>query len=456
VPHPHAPAPARRLTPLFSDSAPGTTPRLTPRAASPNAQPSAQNKGVGATLGGLATGLGGTVAALGRGLGKTVDCTVGALLGSCARRGKQARGPSLAGGVSGLAGGLGGTLAGVGKGLGGTVDGTLSPLLGGGGGKTRRGEKAGGGGKGLAGSVEGLVGGLGATVTALGQGLAQTAEGTLAPVLGGAPAGKFGGAKAKARGKGKGDRAVAIIARRRAGPAPSPLPQNGLLGGLLNGLVGGLGGVVAGLGSGLGATLEGTLAPLVGAAAAPVPRKKSAPSSGASSSSSSAGRRMGPATVLTSRDAVRCRRYPDAVQAEPAVLPVYPLSTPLSIACWTPASLPGGSGRVDGDGVWLRTREGCFVGRAEVRQQHSNGEKDERDVREVVPRCAVQTPHWVGMLQGQYARADCYDCASLDCPSRNVGSPPFVDLECYAMGENVRDDRSVLNSSYPSALPALR
>jgi hypothetical protein len=407
---------------------------------------------VGSALGGLAGGLGSTITSLGRGLGKTLDCTVGVLLGSCSRRGKPARGPSLGAGLAGLTGGLGGTVAGVGKGLGGTVDGTLGPLLGGGG--RRRGKNGGGsGGKGLAGSVDGLVSGLGQTVSALGQGLAQTAEGTLAPVLGPAAGALVGGGKGKspragkAKGRGGADHQghkVVDLARRRADPAPQ---NGGLLGGLLGGLVGGLGNVVSGLGSGLGATLDGTLAPLVGAApvTAGKNRKEAAAPSRPASQSERGGRRMGPATVLTTRDAVRCRRYPDTVQASSAaVLPLYTLSTPLTITCAAKPSLPGNSGRVDGDDFWLRTREGCYVNRAEVRLQHHSD--DGEGIQLAMPRCAETPRHWVGMLQGQYSRADCYDCPSLDCPSRNVGAPPFVDLQCYEMGENVRDDRSAIPS----------
>jgi hypothetical protein len=198
------------------------------------------------------------------------------------------------------------------------------------------------------------------------------------------------------------------------------------LGGLLGGLVGGLGNVVSGLGTGLGATLDGTLSPLVGAAPVVVvttgkQRKEYTPSSPVSSGRGGEGgrRRMGPATVLTTRDAVSCRRYPDAVQASPAVLPVYPLATALQVTCAAAPSLPGNSGRVDGDDLWLKTRDGCFVNRAEVRLRRDEGEG--MDAQLAVPRCEEKPRHWVGMLQSQYSRADCYDCPSLDCPSKNVG-----------------------------------
>jgi hypothetical protein len=304
--------------------------------------------------------------------------------------------------------------------------------------------------------LEGLVDGLGQTVTALGQGLAQTAEGTLAPVLGPAAGGLVGGkgkgkgkaargGRAKGKGAGVGDGAV-ILERRRAAPAPQ---NGGLVGGLLGGLVGGLGNVVSGLGTGLGATLDGTLSPLVGAAPVVVvttgkQRKEYTPSSPVSSGRGGEGgrRRMGPATVLTTRDAVSCRRYPDAVQASPAVLPVYPLATALQVTCAAAPSLPGNSGRVDGDDLWLKTRDGCFVNRAEVRLRRDGDEG--MDAQLAVPRCEEKPRHWVGMLQSQYSRADCYDCPSLDCPSKNVGEPPFVDMQCYEIGEMVRDDRLVL------------
>jgi hypothetical protein len=144
------------------------------------------------------------------------------------------------------------------------------------------------------------------------------------------------------------------------------------------------------------------------------------------------GGRRASMSVMTSGNAVYCRRYPDSISANQARLPMYSTPTRLDVQCWTQPSLQGNSGRMNGEPIWLQTLDGCFINKREVRERD--------DFQAILNQCPP-TNHWVGMLQSQYSRADCYDCPSLDCPSQNVGEPPYVDLACHLEGEAVRSNR---------------
>ena len=82
---------------------------------------------------------------------------------------------------------------------------------------------------------------------------------------------------------------------------------------------------------------------------------------------------------------------------------------------------------------YLRTRTGCYISVAEVNEQYISYPR-------VVNQCKIATrsKHWVGTLLPQYARKDCYACPSLGCSSQDLGSVPFVDLDCWTIGETVR------------------
>jgi len=372
----------------------------------PSRPASPQDLGLGVVLYGLVNGLGSIVSGLGTGLGATLDCTLGALLGGCSSTTEPSG--ALGGAVEGVVGELGDIVSGLGSGLGNTVDGIQNPLLG---------------------------------------------------VDSGKPS----------RGKGH--------YRRNA----SPEPQGGL-GGVLGGLLGGLGGVVGGLGTALGNTLGGTLAPLLGAsspakppapapAPAPLPRPRPRPEPEPERprprpeperprprpdwerpdrdrpdrdrpepepERERPDVKRASASVTTKGNEVYCRKFPDTLVTDPQSLQVFQSATTLKIKCWSKPSIEGNSGRINGENVWLQSTDGCFINKSEVR---------ERDRYEEILNQCPDTQHWVGTLQTQYTRTDCYDCPSLDCPSKDVGVAPYVDLSCYVKGENVRDQSVWLKSS---------
>jgi len=138
--------------------------------------------------------------------------------------------------------------------------------------------------------------------------------------------------------------------------------------------------------------------------------------------------------IAANGNPVYCRNYPDTISPGRPNLPVYNVSTTLSATCWSEPSLPGNSGRVDGEATWLQTDSGCYVNSAEVQQR--------QNFKDILNQCNGMPKHWVGISKSEYTRLDCYDCASLDCPSQNVGEPPYVDLDCFQDGEDVRGNKT--------------
>jgi hypothetical protein len=134
-------------------------------------------------------------------------------------------------------------------------------------------------------------------------------------------------------------------------------------------------------------------------------------------------------SVYTKGTGVLCRTYADTISTDPSRIPTFQSGTRLDVTCYTQSGMMGISGNVQGDSTWLKTNKGCFVNRAEVQSRE--------DFKAILDFCPAP-PHWVGTLMGQYTRVDCYDCTSLDCPSRNIGSPPYVDLACSLKGEAVQ------------------
>jgi len=91
--------------------------------------------------------------------------------------------------------------------------------------------------------------------------------------------------------------------------------------------------------------------------------------------------------------------------------------------------MDGDNGKVENDAVWLRTSIGCFVNEKSLQGRE--------DFQAQLAPCADTGSHWVGTLQTQYKREDCYACTSQDCPSQNLGSGPYLDIDCYADGDVV-------------------
>jgi hypothetical protein len=154
-------------------------------------------------------------------------------------------------------------------------------------------------------------------------------------------------------------------------------------------------------------------------------------------------------TVSISGTNIRCRKYPDNFVADANKLAHFSAPAKLDVVCWMPAS-PNTVGPrappnpylignpiahlfVGPDRGYLRTKTGCYIAVAEV------GEK-RTDYSRVLNKCTMApgAAHWVGTLQTQYSRKDCYSCPKLSCASTELGSVPFVDLGCTTVGEEVQ------------------
>ncbi|TID20723.1 hypothetical protein E6O75_ATG05487 [Venturia nashicola] len=117
-------------------------------------------------------------------------------------------------------------------------------------------------------------------------------------------------------------------------------------------------------------------------------------------------------SVTTRQDTVFCRRFPDTISSDNLGLRVFAGNANVELTCWTKAAIDGPAGRVNQNGLWIKTSLGCYV-----------------------KWCRYQSsPHFVGTLQSQYKREDCYSCPSLDCPSQNLGIGPLLDLDCSTEG----------------------
>jgi hypothetical protein len=147
---------------------------------------------------------------------------------------------------------------------------------------------------------------------------------------------------------------------------------------------------------------------------------------------------------------IRCRKYPDNFIADGNNLAHFSSPSRLDVTCWTPSS-PGtvgfqamqnpvvaaaqlASAMAGRDLGYLRTRTGCYISVAEVNEQYVSYSR-------ILNQCRIasRSKHWVGTLQPQYARKDCYACPSLGCPSEDLGGVPFVDLDCWTIGDMVRN-----------------
>jgi hypothetical protein len=135
------------------------------------------------------------------------------------------------------------------------------------------------------------------------------------------------------------------------------------------------------------------------------------------------------------------RSYPTAkiiliflfqIVSDPYNVPKYSSGTKTEVTCFTKSEMKGVSSNIRGNPIWLKTNEGCFVNEIEI--------QGKQDFQAILNYCAPPK-HWVGTMNSQYSRVDCYDCTSLDCPSRNVGVPPYVDLACAIRGEAVQGNR---------------
>ncbi|KAF2398133.1 hypothetical protein EJ06DRAFT_124434 [Trichodelitschia bisporula] len=155
-------------------------------------------------------------------------------------------------------------------------------------------------------------------------------------------------------------------------------------------------------------------------------------------------------TVMTQAQEVMCRRFPDIIGDGSGHMKVYKEPTALQIDCWTTASIDGANGRIQNDGIWVKIKDdqsSCFINELEIQ---------DKDYQSKVKYCAPPR-HWVGVIQEQYNRQDCYTCPSLDCQSSNLGAGRYVDVDCFTNGEAAGGNRTWYKSHkqncfYPGAI----
>jgi len=237
----------------------------------------------------------------------------------------------------------------------------------------------------------------------------------------------------------------------------------------VGGVANGLGGVVGGLGNTLGSAVQG-IGNGLGSLLGPTPSSPPPPKQAPPPLPPSIGRqpppwgqspydgevititsyfppgptnypnrgKMSALSVTTKKNEVYCRVYADTISPDISKVTIYSSPTKLKVTCYTESGMNGVSGRIGGDPTWLKTEKGCYISGADVTEKHNY-------VSEL--NYCPPPQHWVGTLLPQYAREDCYDCTSLDCPSRNVGKPPYVDISCLKDGESVKGNRTWIRSS---------
>jgi len=169
-------------------------------------------------------------------------------------------------------------------------------------------------------------------------------------------------------------------------------------------------------------------APAYSAAPAPNPLAPADPSAGGNLDSQ--GAKASSLSATTNSEPIFCRRWPDTISSDGLGVRVFTGNTNIDVTCWTMASMEGSYGRVNQDSLWLKTSLGCYVNEADT------SVRTRKNYQQQLNQCPT-TSHWVGTLQSQYKREDCYICPSLDCPSQNLGIGPFIDLECHSEGDPI-------------------
>jgi hypothetical protein len=97
------------------------------------------------------------------------------------------------------------------------------------------------------------------------------------------------------------------------------------------------------------------------------------------------------------------------------------------------SSLLGQLGEVENDPVWLlNAPQNCWINEQDVQR--------ETDITRNLPFCATPE-HFVGGLQAQYSRQDCYEGLTLDAPSKNLGTAEYIDVQCQMFGETNRGNK---------------
>jgi hypothetical protein len=136
--------------------------------------------------------------------------------------------------------------------------------------------------------------------------------------------------------------------------------------------------------------------------------------------------------ATTVNDPIACRKFPDTISSSTLPPTIFSRSTRIEVTCWTTASLAGAAGKVQNDAIWLQTSTGCFVNEQNL--------LDSTDFQEKLPYCVPPT-HWVGTAEKKDTKQLCYQCPSLKCPSEDLGSGSYVDVQCYVDGEDARGNK---------------
>jgi hypothetical protein len=113
-------------------------------------------------------------------------------------------------------------------------------------------------------------------------------------------------------------------------------------------------------------------------------------------------------------------------------LTIYSRRAKIVAKCWTTASLPGIYGKVQNDAIWLQTTTGCYINEQDVTES--------TDFQVALSYCLAPS-HWVGTTEKKENKQLCYQCPSLKCPSQDLGTGQYVDVQCIVDGEDARGNK---------------
>jgi len=144
---------------------------------------------------------------------------------------------------------------------------------------------------------------------------------------------------------------------------------------------------------------------------------------------------MGSMRARIGSQAVICRKYPDVLTSSAASVRVFPSNSPVSIGCWTTASMDTENGKVNGNAIWLKATDfGCYVNDAEL--------AGDQDYQSKLNYC-MAPQHWVAGVKKEYKELECYQCPSLKCPVvEKLGAMERVDVQCLVDGEEARGNNT--------------
>jgi hypothetical protein len=116
--------------------------------------------------------------------------------------------------------------------------------------------------------------------------------------------------------------------------------------------------------------------------------------------------------------------------------------TPINVTCWTETTMQDDKGIVQGDPLWLKEDNGCWIN-----EMYVQGE--DVDFTETLAYCSPPR-HQVGFPKNSYyiagsdglAYVKCYSYPNTNSSSQLVGIG-YLDLGCWTSGETVAGNRQV-------------